>query len=80
MGPYSDKGGARPPGDGCEPQFTVAGHVEPGQFDFDPFGDVHGQVAAQRGGGDVPGPRSTPACVLMSSSAAWARAAAVDMR
>jgi hypothetical protein len=53
VGPYSDKGGTRPPGDGREPQFTVAEHVKPGQFDFDPFGYVHGQVAEQRGGGDV---------------------------
>ena len=53
MGPYPEQGGARPPGDRREPQFTVAEHVEPGQLDLDPFGYVHGQVAEQRGGGDV---------------------------
>src|SRR5262249_48531345 len=52
-GPYRDRGGARPRGEGREPQFTVAEHVEAGQFDFDPFRYVHGQVAEQRDGGDV---------------------------
>ena len=52
MGPYSDEWGARAAGDGREPQFSVAEHVEPGELDLHPFWYVHAQVAEQRDGGD----------------------------
>src|SRR5215475_13337836 len=48
VGPYPDDWGARAPGDGCEPQLTVAQEVEPGEFDLHALRYVDGQGAEQR--------------------------------